>query len=60
MDQTFNLLNESVSCQPIDAKLNINVAAKAYALATLGVSASGTVVPPNINDFAIRASECLV
>lgn len=56
VDQTFNLLNESVSCQPIDAKLSINVAAKAYALATLGVSASGTLVPPNINDFAIRAN----
>ncbi|KAK0472756.1 hypothetical protein IW261DRAFT_1343360 [Armillaria novae-zelandiae] len=56
VDQTFNLLNESVSCQPIDAKLNINVAAKAHALATLGVSASGTLVPPNINDFAIRAN----
>ncbi|KAK0217175.1 hypothetical protein IW262DRAFT_1276049 [Armillaria fumosa] len=56
VDQTFNLLNESVSCQPIDAKLNINVALKAYALATLGVSASGTLVPPNINDFAIRAN----
>ncbi|KAK0458185.1 uncharacterized protein EV420DRAFT_1682098 [Desarmillaria tabescens] len=56
VDQTFNLLNESVSCQPIDAKLNINIAAKAHALATLGISASGTLVPPNINDFAIRAN----
>ncbi|KAK0200045.1 hypothetical protein DFS33DRAFT_1267849 [Desarmillaria ectypa] len=56
VDQAFNLLNESVSCQPIDAKLNINVAVKAHALATLGVSASGTIVPPNINDFAIRAN----
>lgn len=56
VDQTFNLLNESVSCQPIDAKLNINVAMRAYALATLGVTASGTLVPPNIDDFAIRAN----
>ncbi|SJL12386.1 uncharacterized protein ARMOST_15812 [Armillaria ostoyae] len=56
VDQTFNLLNESISCPSIDASLNINVAAKAHALATLGVSASGTIIPPNIDDFGITAN----
>ncbi|KAK0458142.1 uncharacterized protein EV420DRAFT_1270744 [Desarmillaria tabescens] len=56
IDQTFNLLNESISCPSIDASLNINIAAKAHALATLGVSASGTILPPKIDDFGITAS----
>ncbi|PBK81699.1 hypothetical protein ARMGADRAFT_1020065 [Armillaria gallica] len=56
VDQTFNLLNESISCPSIDASLNINVAAKAHALATLGVSASGTIVPFKIDDFGITAN----
>ncbi|KAK0235436.1 hypothetical protein EDD85DRAFT_773310 [Armillaria nabsnona] len=56
VDQTFNLLNESISCPSIDAGLNINVAAKAHALATLGVSASGTILPPSIDDFGITAN----
>ncbi|KAK0220849.1 hypothetical protein EDD85DRAFT_863679 [Armillaria nabsnona] len=57
VDQTFNLLNESISCPSIDASLNINVAAKAHALATLGVSASGTILPiPKIDDFGITAN----
>ncbi|KAK0443582.1 hypothetical protein EV421DRAFT_1804652 [Armillaria borealis] len=57
VDQTFNLLNESISCPSIDASLNINVAAKAHALATLGVSASGTLLPiPKIDDFGITAN----
>ncbi|KAK0217131.1 hypothetical protein IW262DRAFT_1395873 [Armillaria fumosa] len=57
IDQTFNLLNESISCPSIDASLNINVAAQAHALATLGVSASGTILPiPQINDFGITAN----
>ncbi|KAK0200009.1 hypothetical protein DFS33DRAFT_1267684 [Desarmillaria ectypa] len=56
VDQTFNLLNESISCPSIDASLDINVAAKAHALATLGVSASGTIFPPKINNFGITAN----
>lgn len=32
VDQAFNLLNESISCQPIGAKLNISVATKAHVL----------------------------
>ncbi|KAK0495454.1 hypothetical protein EDD18DRAFT_241861 [Armillaria luteobubalina] len=56
VDQTFNLLNESISCPPIDADLNIGVTAKAHALATLGVSASGTIIPPKIDDFGITAN----
>ncbi|KAK0473466.1 hypothetical protein IW261DRAFT_1342652 [Armillaria novae-zelandiae] len=56
IDKTFNLLNESISCPSIDASLNINVAAKAHALATLGVSASGTIVPIDIKEFGITAN----
>ncbi|PBK79419.1 hypothetical protein ARMGADRAFT_1093149 [Armillaria gallica] len=40
VDQTFNLLNESISCPSIDA----------------GVSARGTIFPPNIDDFGVTAN----
>ncbi|KAK0186726.1 hypothetical protein F5146DRAFT_141908 [Armillaria mellea] len=57
IDQTFNLLNESISCPSIDASLNINVGAKAHALATVVVSASGTIFPiSKIGDFGITGN----
>ncbi len=56
VDQSFNLVNETVNCPPVSAKLNIDVQAKAHAVATIGVAASGTIVPPNIDNFGITAS----
>ncbi|KAF9033940.1 hypothetical protein BDZ89DRAFT_1130813 [Hymenopellis radicata] len=56
VDQTFNLVNESVDCPPITAKLNIDVQAKAHAVASIGVAASGTIIPPNIDTFGIIAT----
>ncbi|KAF9033963.1 hypothetical protein BDZ89DRAFT_1062728 [Hymenopellis radicata] len=56
VDQTFNLLNETVDCPPISAKLNVDVQAKAHAVATIGVAASGTIIPPNIDTFGITAT----
>ena len=56
VDKKFNLLNQSISCPPVSASVNIDVEAKAHAVASIGVAASGTIVPPKINDFAITAS----
>ncbi|KAG6889555.1 hypothetical protein C0995_016682 [Termitomyces sp. Mi166 len=52
VDQNFNLFNQSLSCPPITASLSIDVDAKANAVATLGVAASGTIVPPKVQDFS--------
>ncbi|GLB41232.1 hypothetical protein LshimejAT787_0904470 [Lyophyllum shimeji] len=56
VDKNFNLLSKQLSCPPITASLKIDVDAKANAVATVGVAASGTIVPPKVDDFAIITS----
>ncbi|KAJ7150538.1 hypothetical protein C8R43DRAFT_887267 [Mycena crocata] len=41
-----NLFSQSLSCPPITAKMSVDVDATAHAVVTLGVAASGTIVPP--------------
>ncbi|TFK33758.1 hypothetical protein BDQ12DRAFT_614698 [Crucibulum laeve] len=53
IDKTFNLVDQKLSCPPLAAGLKVDVDAKAHALASIGVAASGTIVPPKIDDFAI-------
>jgi len=53
VDNKFNLLNQAISCPPLKASVNIDIDAKAHAEVALGVAASGTIVPPNIDNFAI-------
>ena len=55
VDKSFNLVDKSISCPPVDASVKIDVDAKAHAVATIGVAASGTVVPPKVSDFALIA-----
>ncbi|TFK26040.1 hypothetical protein FA15DRAFT_589233 [Coprinopsis marcescibilis] len=56
LDQTFNVLDQEISCPPITASLKIDVQAKARALATVGVAAQGTIVPPKVDEFAVTAT----
>ncbi|KAF8154920.1 hypothetical protein B0H34DRAFT_783905 [Crassisporium funariophilum] len=56
VDKSFNLVDQSVSCPPVNAALKIDVNAKANAMATIGVAATGTLLPPKIDDFAIITS----
>jgi hypothetical protein len=56
VDKKFNLLDQEISCPPVSASLKIDVDAKANALATIGVAASGTIIPPKMDDFAIISS----
>ncbi|KAF8896682.1 hypothetical protein BD779DRAFT_1668426 [Infundibulicybe gibba] len=56
VDKTFNLLTKTVSCPPITASLKIDVGAKAHALASIGIAASGTFIPPKISSFGIISS----
>ncbi|KAF8186252.1 hypothetical protein BJ912DRAFT_467768 [Pholiota molesta] len=53
IDQPFNLVNQTVSCPPVAATVKIDVNAKTHAVATIGVAASGTILPPNVDSFAV-------
>jgi hypothetical protein len=57
VDKQFNLVDQSISCPPVSARLKIDVDAKANALATIGVAVSGTLLPPKIDAFALITSE---
>ncbi|RDB15048.1 hypothetical protein Hypma_005455 [Hypsizygus marmoreus] len=56
VNKNFNLLNQQLSCPPITASVKIDVDAKANAVATIGVAASGTIIPPKVEDFAVITS----
>lgn len=56
VDKNFNLVNEKLSCPPIEATLKIDVDAKAQGSATIGVAISGTILPPKVQDFALISS----
>jgi hypothetical protein len=55
VNKNFNLLDKKLECPPLTASLKIDVNAKADAMASIGVAASGTIVPPKIEDFALIA-----
>ncbi|KAF8186254.1 hypothetical protein BJ912DRAFT_972030 [Pholiota molesta] len=46
LDKPFNLVDQSVSCPPVKATVKIDVDAKAHAVASIGLAASGTILPP--------------
>ncbi|KJA17632.1 hypothetical protein HYPSUDRAFT_205982 [Hypholoma sublateritium FD-334 SS-4] len=53
IDKSFNLVNQNISCPPIDGQVKVDVDAKAHAVASIGVAASGTIIPPVISSFAV-------
>ncbi|KAF7329581.1 hypothetical protein MKEN_00221000 [Mycena kentingensis (nom. inval.)] len=53
VNKNVNLINKSVSCGPVTAKLTADLNANAHAQATISVAASGTLVPPKITDFGV-------
>ncbi|KAJ7495528.1 hypothetical protein FB451DRAFT_1077168 [Mycena latifolia] len=55
-NKQVSLFDTSLSCPPITAKASVDVDAKAHAVVTLGVAATGTIVPPKITAFSIIAS----
>ncbi|KAH9475770.1 hypothetical protein JR316_0011329 [Psilocybe cubensis] len=56
VNKTFNLIDQKVSCPPVDASLKIDVTTDAQANITIGIAASGIFVPPVIQEFAIITS----
>ncbi|KAF6752086.1 hypothetical protein DFP72DRAFT_968113 [Ephemerocybe angulata] len=56
IDKSFNILNETLSCPPVDVSLKVDVTAKAHAMAAIGVVAEGTIVPPKIDKFSVTST----
>lgn len=58
IDQKFNLFNKTLSGSSNNqASITIDVEAKVDAQVTLGVVIAGSLVPRNITEFALFASE---
>lgn len=56
ISRTFNILDEKLSCPPVEARLKVDVTAKATAQATINVEAEGTLIPPKMEVFEITAT----
>lgn len=61
VNKNFPILDLSKSCPAVDggpsfsAGLKADIDAKAHAVVTIGVAASGTIIPPKIKDFGVFA-----
>jgi len=51
--KTLNVLKENVQCSPNEASVNIDVGAEVDAQISLSVYASGSIIPPKLDDFGI-------
>ncbi|KAJ7708198.1 hypothetical protein B0H17DRAFT_1191688 [Mycena rosella] len=54
-NKDVNLVNEQIKCGALTASLKIDLNGQAHAAASVGVAATGTIIPPKITDFAIIA-----
>ncbi|KAJ7143852.1 hypothetical protein C8R44DRAFT_864873 [Mycena epipterygia] len=54
-DKKANLFNKTITCGPVKASVSADVDANANAAASVGVAASGTLIPPKITDFGVIA-----
>jgi hypothetical protein len=69
IDQTFNLIDQQISCTVpapvaglnssvgVNGQVKVDVDAQVHAVVSLGVAASGTVIPPKVEDFGITGGE---
>lgn len=55
IDKSANLFNDSISCGALTASVSVDVDGKADANVTLGVAASGTIIPPKLTQFQVFA-----
>ncbi|KAJ3974863.1 hypothetical protein EV361DRAFT_1015100 [Lentinula raphanica] len=53
VDKSATLLNKDIKCGNVDITVDLGVDGKASAQDSLGVAAQGTIVPPNLADFAV-------
>ncbi|KAG7095281.1 hypothetical protein E1B28_006053 [Marasmius oreades] len=61
VDKSFNLLNEQLPCPAngaspaFEASIKADTITKAHAVVTVGMAASGTIVPPKFSEFGVFA-----
>ncbi|KAJ3807523.1 hypothetical protein EV368DRAFT_40257 [Lentinula lateritia] len=53
VDKSATLLNKDIKCGNVDINVDLGVDGKAQAQISLGVAAQGTIVPPDLSDFAV-------
>ncbi|THU93422.1 hypothetical protein K435DRAFT_191536 [Dendrothele bispora CBS 962.96] len=59
IDQTFPVVEDTISCASSDdvpafnASIKVDVGAKAHAVVSLGLVATGTLLPPNLDEFMV-------
>ncbi|KAJ7438098.1 hypothetical protein B0H11DRAFT_2254861 [Mycena galericulata] len=55
LNKTVNIFNQSISCGPVTASVNVDLDGNTQATAQVGVAATGTLVPPKLTNFGIIA-----
>ncbi|KAJ6540580.1 hypothetical protein B0H19DRAFT_1212999 [Mycena capillaripes] len=53
LNKSINLLDKSIKCGIATASLKADLDANAHATASVGVAATGTLIPPKLTDFGI-------
>lgn len=56
VDKTWTILDETISCPPVTAGVTVTCNAQAYAAVYIGAVATGTYLPPLIDEFALVSS----
>ncbi|KAF8988456.1 hypothetical protein BDQ17DRAFT_1257644 [Cyathus striatus] len=54
--KSTQIFNKDISCPPLTAGAKVNVNVDTHGTANIGIAASGTILPPKVEDFAITAS----
>ncbi|KAF8988453.1 hypothetical protein BDQ17DRAFT_1435003 [Cyathus striatus] len=54
--KSVEIFNQNISCPPLSAGAKVSVDIDAHGTANVGVAASGTIIPPKIDNFGITTS----
>ena len=55
ISKTFNLFSKSAQCSTFSAGFDVDVTASVNANINYGFALSGTLIPPEVNDFSLVA-----
>ncbi|KAJ7719169.1 hypothetical protein B0H14DRAFT_2412305 [Mycena olivaceomarginata] len=55
LNKKINLVNKSIQCGPVTAKVNADLDGSVHAVASVGVAAQGTIIPPKLTDVGLVA-----
>ncbi|KAJ7266370.1 hypothetical protein B0H12DRAFT_1099380 [Mycena haematopus] len=56
LDKSINLFNQSIQCGPVTAEASADLDGNVNAVASVGVVATGTIVPPTLTQLALLAT----